>query len=89
MFIRDDLQDLKAVFGDWFPSLKFLIMFIGVVVGPLVLLAVGGRDSKTLSEIGLVWSFLAISLLLLISLGAGFLMFGREARVPSISPKYI
>jgi hypothetical protein len=36
-----------------------------------------------------VWSFLAIALLLLISLGVGFSMFRREARVPSISPKYV
>jgi hypothetical protein len=89
MFIQGVLQDLKAASGDWFPNLKFLTMFIGAVIGPLVLLVIGGRDSGTLSEIGLVWSFLAIALLLLISLGAGFSMFRREARVPSIGPKYI
>jgi hypothetical protein len=89
MFIQDDLRDLKAASGDWFPSLKFLIMFIGAVVGPLVLLAVGGRDSNILWETGMAWSFLAIALLLLISLGAGFLMFRRETRVPSIGPNYI
>lgn len=89
MFIQDDLRDLKAASGDWLPSFKFLIMFIGVVVGPLVLLAVGGLDSNTLTETGLAWSFIAIVLLLLISLGAGFSMFSRETRVPSISPKYI
>jgi hypothetical protein len=37
MFIQDVLQNLNAASGDWFPSLKFLIMFIGAVVGPLVL----------------------------------------------------
>lgn len=89
MLVRDYLRDIKAVSGDWFPSLKFLIMFIGTVIGPLVLLVIGGRDSGTLSEIGLGWSFLAIALLLLISLGAGFSMFRREAGVPSISPEYI
>jgi hypothetical protein len=89
MFIQDDLHNLKAVSGDWFPSLKFLVMFIGVVVGPLLLLAVGGRDLNTLWETGLAWSFLSIALLLFISLGAGFLMFMRKARVPSISPKRI
>jgi hypothetical protein len=89
MLVQDYLQDIKAVSGDWFPSLKFLIMFIGAVVGPLLLLVVGGRDTGTLSETGLAWSFLAIALLLLISLGAGFSMFRREAGVPSISPKYI
>jgi hypothetical protein len=89
MLVQDYLQDIKSVSGDRLPGLKFLIMFIGAVVGPLVLLVIGGRDLGTLSEIGIVWSFLAIALLLLISLGAGFLMFRREARVPSISPKYI
>jgi hypothetical protein len=64
-------------------------MFIGAVAGPLVLLVVGGRDSKTLSESGLAWSFLAIALLLLMGLGAGFSMFRRESRVPSISPTRI
>ena len=47
MFVQDYLRDLKATSGNWFPGLKFLIMFIGAVVGPLVLLVVGGRDSKT------------------------------------------
>jgi hypothetical protein len=89
MLVQDYLRDIKAVSGDRVPSLKFLIMFIGAVVGPLVLLVVGGRDSGTLSETSLAWSFLAITLLLLISLGAGFSMFRREAGVPSISPKYI
>ena len=89
MLVQDYLRDIKSVSGDWLSSLKFLIMFIGAVVGPLVLLVVGGRDSGTQSEIGLVWSFLAIALLLLISLGTGFSMSRREARVPSISPKYI
>ena len=70
MLVQDYLRDLKAALGDWLLGLKFLIMFIGAVVGPLVLLVVGGRDSKTLSEPGLAWSFLAIALLLLISLAS-------------------
>ena len=89
MFIQDDLRELKEASGDWFPSFKFLIMFIGVVVGPLVLLAVGWRDSNTLWETGLAWSFLSITLLLLISLGFGFMMFRRKARIPSICPNRV
>ena len=89
MLVQDYLRDIKSVSDDWLSSLKFLIMFIGAVVGPLVLLVVGGRDSGTLSETGLALSFLAIALLLLISLGVGFSMFRREAGVPSISSKYI
>jgi hypothetical protein len=53
------------------------------------LLVVGVRDSGTLSETGMALSFLAIALLLLISLGVGFSMFRREAGVPSINSKYI
>jgi hypothetical protein len=89
MFIQDYLQDLKAASGDWLPSFKFIVMFIGAVVGPLVLLVVGGRDSTTLSETSITWSFLAIALLLLTGLGAGFSMFRRGARFPSISPRRI
>jgi len=89
MLVQDFLRDLNATSGKWFPGLKFLIMFIGAVVGPLVLLVVGGRDSKTLSEIGLAWSFLAIALLLLTSLGVGFSMFRRGARFPSINSRRI
>jgi hypothetical protein len=89
MFIQDDLRDLKAASGDWLPSLKFLIMFVGAVVGPLVLLVFGGRDSGALSETGLAWYFLAIALLLLISLGAGFSMFMRVTKFPSINSRRI
>jgi hypothetical protein len=89
MFTQDDLMDLKAASGDWFPSIKFLMMFIGVVAGPLVLLAVGGRDANILGNIGLALSFLGIALLLFVSLGVGLSMFWREVRVPSISPKFI
>jgi hypothetical protein len=89
MLVQDFLRDLKANSGNWFPGLKYLIMFIGAVVGPLVLLVVGGRDSKPLSETGLAWSFLAIALLLLTGLGAGFSMFRRGARYPSINSRRI
>ena len=89
MFTQDDLWELKAISGDWVPSSKFLIMFIGVVVGPLVLFAIGGRDSNILGQLGLAWSFLAITLLLLISIGVGLSMFRRVAGDLSISPKYI
>ena len=85
MLVQDSLRDIKATSGNWFPGLKFLIMFIGAVVGPLVLLVIGGRDWKTLSETGLAWSFLAIALLLLTGLSAGLSMFRRGARFPSIN----
>jgi hypothetical protein len=89
MFSQDNLQGLKAASGDWLHSLKFFIMFIGVVVGPLMLFVIGGRSLNTLGEPGLAWSSLAITLLLLISMGVGIRMFGRVARDLSIGPKYI
>jgi membrane-associated PAP2 superfamily phosphatase len=54
-----------------------------------VLFVAGGRDSKTLSEPSLAWSFLAIALLLLMGLGAGFSMFMRGARFSSINSRRI
>jgi hypothetical protein len=89
MLVQDYLRDIKMVSDDRLPSLKFLIMFIGAVVGPLVLLVVGVRDLGTLSETGLAWSFMAIALLLLTGLGVGFSMFMRGARFPSIGPRRI
>jgi hypothetical protein len=89
MFSQDNLQGLKAASGNWLHSLKFLIMFIGVVVGRLMLFVIGGRSLNTPGEPGLAWSSLAITLLLLISIGLGIRMFGRVARDLSISPKYI
>ena len=86
MFIQDDLQNIKTAFDEWLPSLKFHIMFVGVVVGPIALLAVGGLDSNSLSVTGMLWSFLAITLLFFISLGVGFWLFRHETRVPSIGP---
>ena len=89
MFSQDNLQGLKAASGDWLHSLKFLIIFIGAAVGPLMLFVIGGRSLNTLGEPGLAWSSLAITLLLLISIGLGIRMFGRVVRDLSISPKYI
>ena len=89
MLVQDFLRDLKSTSGNWFIGLKFLIMFIGAVIGSLVLFVVGGRDSKTLSEPSLAWFFLAIALLLLTGLGAGSSMFMRGARFSSINARRI
>ena len=52
MFSQNDLRELKAASGDWLHSPKFFIMFIGVVVGPLMLFVIGGRSLNTLGEPG-------------------------------------
>jgi hypothetical protein len=65
---------------------------IGAVVGPFVLLAIGGRDPNNPSAPGLPWYFLVIVLLLvLVIIGVGFFMFARESRDSdeiSISPEH-
>jgi hypothetical protein len=89
VFSQNDQRELKTASGKWFHSSKFIIMLIGVVVGPLVLFVIGGRSLNTLGEPGLVWSSVAITLLLLISIVIGIRMFFRRvADDLSISPKY-
>jgi hypothetical protein len=91
LFIQNILRELKATSVDSFPRTAFLIMFVGVVVGPLVLLGHGGSSAHILPPISLFWYFPAISLLLLSGIGFGFLMFRYElfmARVSSIRVKY-
>lgn len=68
-----------------------VIGLVGAVVGPFVLLAIGGRDPNRPDQPNLPWYFLAIVLvLLLIIIGVGFVMFTREshhAEEISISPE--
>ena len=65
---------------------------VGVVVGPFVLLAIGGRDSSTPNAPNLPWYFLAIVLVLvLVIVGVGFVLFTRESHYEdeiSISPEH-
>ncbi len=68
-----------------------VIGLIGAVVGPFVLLAIGGRDPNRPDQPNLPWYFLVIVLvLLLIIIGVGFVMFTRESHHNeeiSISPE--
>jgi MFS family permease len=65
---------------------------VGVVVGPFVLLAIGGRDPSTPNAPGLPWYFLVIVLVLvLVIVGVGFVLFTRESHYDdeiSISPEH-
>ena len=91
MSIQNVLRRLTATSAGQFPRSASLVMFIGVVVGPLVLFVVGGRNPNTLGQYSLAWSFLASALLLLVSVGGGCWMFRRESdtgKALSISPKY-
>lgn len=91
MSIQDVLQELNPTSVGRFRHTAFLIMFIGVVVGPLVVFVIDGRNSATLVQPSLAWPFLAIALLLFISVGGGVLKFRQDphsAKDLSISPKY-
>lgn len=65
---------------------------VGVVVGPFVLLAIGGRDPSNPNAPNLPWYFLAIVLVLVLAIvGAGFVLFTRESHYEdeiSISPEH-
>ena len=58
-----------------------LIGLIGAIVGMFILLALGGSDPSRPDQPGLPWYFLLIVLVMvLLIIGAGFLMFMRESK---------
>ena len=63
---------------------------LGAIVGPFILLAVGGHDPDNSTRPGLPWYFLTIVLVLvLVIIGVGFVRFARESQETdeiSISP---
>ena len=67
-----------------------VIGLLGAIVGPFVLLAIGGRDPNRPDQPNLPWYFLAIVLVLvLVIVGVGFVLFTRESHYDeeiSISP---
>jgi hypothetical protein len=77
MSIQNGIRRLRVTSVGSLP--RFLIMFILVVVGPLVLLVIGGYDLSILMLAGSAWFFLAIALLLIVSIGGGYLMSRRKS----------
>ena len=75
MFVQDNLQTPKVISDVNFPNTILFMMFTGVVIVPLILLAIGGWVPITLRQSGLVWTLPAIAILLLISAGTGLMMF--------------
>lgn len=69
-----------------------LVGLIGAIVGPFVLLAIGGRDPSRPDQPNLPWYFLAIVLVVvLVIVGVGFVMFTRESTYDdeiSINPEH-
>jgi hypothetical protein len=69
-----------------------LLGLVGAIVGPFVLLAIGGRDPSNPGAPFLPWYFLVIVLaLVLVIVGVGFVLFTRESHYDeeiSISPEH-
>lgn len=68
-----------------------LVGLLGAIVGPFVLLAIGGTDPHNPDETNLPWYFLVIVLVVVLAIiGVGFLMFTREPHNEdiSISPEH-
>lgn len=65
---------------------------VGAIVGPFVLLAIGGRDPANPNAPNLPWYFLTtVLVLVLVIVGVGFVLFTRESHYDdeiSISPEH-
>lgn len=75
-----------------FDRIALVAGLVGAVVGPFVLLAIGGRDPDNPNAPILPWYFLVIVLVLvLVIVGVGFVLFTRESHYDdeiSISPEH-
>ncbi|MEK6320808.1 MAG: hypothetical protein AABN33_03900 [Acidobacteriota bacterium] len=75
-----------------FDRIALVVGLVGAVVGPFVLLAIGGRDPNNPNAPFLPWYFLAIVLVVvLVIVGVGFVLFTRESHYEdeiSISPEH-
>ena len=87
MPIQGVLRRVKAISAGTYARSTMLIGIIGVVVVPLVLIAIGGRDLNTLSQPGLAWYFLGVALMLLGGVGYGYFKFKHKARTLSINSR--
>ncbi len=69
-----------------------VIGLVGAIVGPFVLLAMGGRDPSNPNAPNLPWYFLVVVIVLvLVIVGVGFVLFTRESHYEeeiSISPEH-
>lgn len=66
------------------PSLRFFLMFIGVVPGTLLLLATGVHNFGVLRQPGLAWSFLVLAILVVTSVVLGCWRVGQTPATLSI-----
>jgi len=72
--------------------LALVLGLVGAIVGPFVLLAIGGRDPANPNAPNLPWYFLTTVLVLVLAIvGVGFVLFTRESHYDdeiSISPEH-
>jgi hypothetical protein len=72
--------------------LALVLGLVGAIVGPFVLLAIGGRDPANPNAPNLPWYFLTtVLVLVLVIVGVGFVLFTRESHYDdeiSISPEH-
>jgi hypothetical protein len=72
--------------------LALVLGLVGAIVGPFVLLAIGGRDPGNPNAPNLPWYFLTtVLVLVLVIVGEGFVLFTRESHYDdeiSISPEH-
>jgi hypothetical protein len=87
MSIQSILHGTKEIIAGIQARSAILIGFIGAMVVPLVLLAIGGRDLNNLSQPGLAWYFLGVVLMLLGGIGYGFFKFKHKIRYLSIKSR--
>lgn len=83
MLFKNGLGEVQSKIEN--PSIRFLLMFIAVVPGSLLLFATGIREFSVLQQPSLTWSFLAIALLLSVSISLGRWMFGHTVNSLSIT----
>ena len=83
MSIQHSLRRLKLTSIGSLP--RFLMMFTLVVAGPFVLFVIGLYNPNILGQASRGWSFMAIALLLVISIGGGFLIFRRQSDAGGMS----
>jgi MFS family permease len=66
--------------------IALLVGLLGAVIGPFVLLAIGGTDPTNPDQASLPWYVLVIVILIvLVVIGVGFLMFTRESHPEEVS----
>jgi len=76
------LQNFRSIYRD--TGLRFLLMFLGVVIVPVFIFVNSGADISPQNTTNLVWQFLTLGCMLLVALLFGVALFIRKSRSLSI-----